>query len=247
MTLSFVTIVTRGLGGFRKKPYLCAPKRKKHETTMNSKLLKLDAPYQVIYAGGKIGRHIATVMTWEDDADGEASIVNAKQYPVIDQGGEFASGTLVWEAELDDCRVICPINKEGQPATNLYWFANMVEFDLKQELPAGADYMFERLEALGCKIALPMEDDHVKTNFKVTLDIFSPQGSWEENRLYRVKSNKYDGFYFEAFGSEEDIYNDLHYQRTCYKEMFHDEFIDIEFTTNDMELDDVIERLNNQI
>lgn len=28
---------------------------------MNSKILKLDAPYNVIYAGGKIGRHIATL------------------------------------------------------------------------------------------------------------------------------------------------------------------------------------------
>jgi hypothetical protein len=38
--------------------------------TMNSKILKRDAPYIIIYAGGKIGRHMATLMTWEDDADG---------------------------------------------------------------------------------------------------------------------------------------------------------------------------------
>ena len=28
---------------------------------MNSKLLKLNEPYKVIYAGGKVGRHIATL------------------------------------------------------------------------------------------------------------------------------------------------------------------------------------------
>ena len=33
---------------------------------MNSKLLKLDAPYNVIYAGGRVGRHIATLMVWND-------------------------------------------------------------------------------------------------------------------------------------------------------------------------------------
>ena len=41
---------------------------------MNSKILKLDAPYNVIYAGGKVGRHIATLMVWNDDEDDEALV-----------------------------------------------------------------------------------------------------------------------------------------------------------------------------
>ena len=28
---------------------------------MNSQILKLEAPYNIIYAGGRIGRHIATM------------------------------------------------------------------------------------------------------------------------------------------------------------------------------------------
>ena len=55
---------------------------------MNSKILKLDAPYNIIYAGGKIGRHIATLMMWEDDAEGGAEVFEAHQYPIIDQGNE---------------------------------------------------------------------------------------------------------------------------------------------------------------
>jgi hypothetical protein len=39
----------------------------KKEKDMNSKLLKLDAPYKVIYAGGRIGHHIATLITWNGD------------------------------------------------------------------------------------------------------------------------------------------------------------------------------------
>ena len=41
---------------------------------MKSKMLKLDAPYNVIYAGGLIGRHIATLVTWTED-DEEQTIV----------------------------------------------------------------------------------------------------------------------------------------------------------------------------
>ena len=51
--------------------------QRKRTTTMNSKILKLDAPYSIIYAGGKIGRHIATLMTWEDDVDGGAEVFEA--------------------------------------------------------------------------------------------------------------------------------------------------------------------------
>ena len=41
---------------------------------MNSQILKLEAPYNIIYAGGRIGRHIATMTVWQDD---EMGIYNA--------------------------------------------------------------------------------------------------------------------------------------------------------------------------
>ena len=37
---------------------------------MNSKILKLNAPYNIIYAGGRIGRHIATMTVWDDSEYG---------------------------------------------------------------------------------------------------------------------------------------------------------------------------------
>ena len=74
---------------------------------MKSKLLKLDKPYNVIYAGGKVGKHIATLMVWNevDDEDG-VGIMDAVSYPVIDEGEEFPAGTLCDNVELHDCRVI---------------------------------------------------------------------------------------------------------------------------------------------
>ena len=64
---------------------------------MNSEILKLEAPYNIIYAGGRIGRHIATMTVWED---GELGIFEASQYAMIDEGGELAAGALVTEASL---------------------------------------------------------------------------------------------------------------------------------------------------
>ena len=71
---------------------------------MNSKILKLDAPYNIIYAGGRVGRHIATMTVWNDD---EMGIYGSRQYAMIDEGGELAAGALAVEADLSDCRVIC--------------------------------------------------------------------------------------------------------------------------------------------
>ena len=56
---------------------------------MNSKILKLDAPYNIIYAGGRVGRHIATMTVWEDN---DMGIYDARQYAMIDEGGELAAG-----------------------------------------------------------------------------------------------------------------------------------------------------------
>ena len=108
------------------------------------------------------------------------------------------------------------------------------------------------MRLLGCTIKLPTEKDKETgeeltcINYTVTLFITPLNGSWEEPRYYRVKSNRFDGFYFEAEGTADEIYNDLHYQLSCYKSFFHDEISRIEFTTNDMELEDVIEKLNKR-
>ena len=212
---------------------------------MKSKLLKLDAPYQVIYAGGLVGRHIATMVTWTEDEQGE--MVDTVSYPVIDQGEEYPAGKMVM-ADLDDCRVLCP--KEG--GTNLGWVMKIIEYDYQQFDPVGPEYILERMRLLGCTIKLPTEKDKETgeeltcIDYTVTLFITPLNGSWEEPRYYRVKSNRFDGFYFEAEGTADEIYNDLHYQLSCYKSFFHDEISRIEFTTNDMELEDVIEKLNKR-
>lgn len=135
---------------------------------MNSKLLKLDAPYKVIYAGGRIGHHIATLITWSNDqagADDDAEIFEAHEYPVIDQGEEYPAGTLI-KTDLEDCRVVCTYNpKTGITGTNIYWLASIIEYDFKQLEPSGAEYILDRLQRLGCQVKLrqvPMKDEEGK-------------------------------------------------------------------------------------
>lgn len=202
---------------------------------MNSKLMKLDAPYNVIYAGGKVGRHIATLMVWNDDDEVATGIAESASYAVIDEGEEFPAGTLIDYAELHDCRVLCPPG-----GTNLYWVAHMIEYDFQQLEPAGAYYILERMQLLGCEIKMPDE-----LEFTATLSIWAFNASWEENRRYRVKSNPHEGFYFESEGTAEEIQNDLQLQLSAYRGIFRDDLISIRFKTHDMELDDVINYLNS--
>ena len=78
-----------------------------------------------------------------------------------------------------------------------------------------------------------------------TLAITPLGGLRGEPRYYRVKSNRYEGFYFEAEGTEEEIYQDLSEQKSAYMNWFNDDICSIKFRTHDMELDDVIKRLND--
>ena len=222
---------------------------------MNSKLIKLDAPYNVIYAGGKVGRHIATLMVWNDDEEMAGGITDAASYPVIDEGEEFPAGTLIDYAELHDCRVICPYSeKERCPATNLFWVAKMIEYDFQQLEPVGAEYILERMKLLGCQIAMPTEKDKetgeevYQIDFDVTLYVMKlsgPVGNDNEG-VFRVTSNRHSGFYFEAEGTPEEIQSELRYQRNVYLGAFNDEINRISFHTSDLFKDNWVEELNQR-
>ena len=229
---------------------------------MNSKILTLNAPYNVIYAGGKVGRHIATLITWDDNADGSCDIMESRQYPIIDQGEEYPAGTLVNWAELEDCRTLCPISKEtGVLGTNLYWLAKIIEYDFQQLEPAGAEYIISRIKLLDGIVKLPevdVRDDEdkvvldengepekrIKYDYKATLNISPLKGCWEKDAAYVVKSNHYEGFYFESSGTPEEIYHDLNSQMSIYDSMLLDGIGSIKFQTYDGMLADVINRLN---
>ena len=214
---------------------------------MNSKILKLDAPYNIIYAGGRVGRHIATMTVWEDN---DMGIYDARQYAMIDEGGELAAGTLAVEAYLSDCRVIC---NESDPRVRLRWLAEIVKYDFEQEEPVEFTYLWERLSLFGVKVIWDKARDE---NDELLTD---DQGEYIDENVYEIsisfdgtheymfaRSYTTSGFYFYARGTVEEVYRELHYQHMTYESMFNRFDLLIKFTTPDGWEQHIIDLLNQR-
>ena len=193
---------------------------------MNSKLLKLEPPYNIIYAGGHIGRHIATLLTWEDPEPEELQIPYAASYAVIDQGNKMPAGTLVNDVQLEECRIVC---KEDDLRINLRDFADLVKYDFEQSSPVEAGLMWEKLTNLGVEMVFDKikGTDEEKSDYEVTLYFFGAGG------YYKVDSNLANGFCFHAEGNADEVYNQLRYQHDIYVAMFWQHDLRISFVTND--------------
>ena len=214
---------------------------------MNSKILKLDAPYNIIYAGGRVGRHIATMTVWEDN---DMGIYDARQYAMIDEGGELAAGALAVEADLSDCRVIC---NESDPRVQLRWLAKIVEYDMRQEEPVEFQYIWERLSLLGVKVIWDKARDEKGELLKdedgelIDENVYTVSLSFEGTHDHMVaQSYTVSGFYFYARGKVEDVYRDLRYQLSQYESAFHDDALLIKFKTADGWEKHIIDLLNQR-
>ena len=214
---------------------------------MNREILKLDAPYNIIYAGGRIGRHIATMTVWEDN---EMGIYDASQYAMIDEGGELAAGALITEAELGDCRVVC---NEGDPRVGLYHLAEIVKYDLEQEEPVEFSYLWERLSLLDVKVVWDrqrdedgqlIKDGDGNTVDKKCYDISITFDGTHQHLLAR--SYVSSGFYFYARGTVEEVYKELHYQHMIYESCFDKDALLIKFETPDGWEQHFIDLLNSR-
>lgn len=76
---------------------------------MNStELLKLDAPYNYIYYGGVVGKHVATLITVTDKTgeDGKYHI-ETHSHPVVTYNGKTAEGVVWGNVEVTQCRTVC--------------------------------------------------------------------------------------------------------------------------------------------
>jgi hypothetical protein len=182
-------------------------------------------------------------MVWDDDED--LGIMDAVSYPVIDEGKEFPAGTLCDDAELHDCRVLCP--SEGK--VTLAWVAKVIEHDFRQIEPAGAEYILERMKLLNCEIEMPVMkneagEEVLETDFELSMNIWKVSGPIgnDDEGVFRVNTLAIQGFYFEAMGTPEEIYSELEYQKSIYHSAFYDRdiFIKIRFYSDDGYINDVI-------
>lgn len=214
---------------------------------MNSKILKLDAPYNIIYAGGRVGRHIATMTVWDDD---DMGIYGARQYAMIDEGGELPAGALAVEADLADCRVIC---NESDPRVRLRWLAEIVEYDMRQEEPVEFQYIWERLSLLGVKVIWDKARDENGELLKdedgelIDENVYTVSLTFEGSHDHMIaQSYTSSGFYFYARGKVEDVYHDLYYQLSQYESAFHDDDLLIKFETADGWEQHLVDLLNKR-
>jgi hypothetical protein len=214
---------------------------------MNSKILKLDAPYNIIYAGGRVGRHIATMTVWEDN---DMGIYDAHQYAMIDEGGELAAGALAVEAELGDCRVIC---NESDPRVRLRWLAEIIEYDMRQEDPVEFHYIWERLSLFGVKVIWDKARDEKGELLKdedgelIDENVYTISLTFEGTHRHMVaQSYTTSGFYFYARGKVEDVYNELYYQLSQYETAFHNDYLLIKFKTIDSWEQHIVDLLNQR-
>ena len=214
---------------------------------MNSKILKLDAPYNIIYAGGRVGRHIATMTVWDDD---DMGIYGARQYAMIDEGGELPAGALAVEADLADCRVIC---NEKDPRVRLRWLAEIVEYDMRQEEPVEFHYIWERLSLLGVKVIWDKARDENGELLKdedgelIDENVYTVSLTFEGSHDFMIaQSYTSSGFYFYARGKVEDVYHDLYYQLSQYESAFHYDDLLIKFETADGWEQHIIDLLNKR-
>lgn len=177
-------------------------------------------------------------------------IYDARQYAMIDEGGELAAGTLAVEAELGDCRVIC---NESDPRVRLRWLAEIVEYDLRQEDPVEFHYIWERLSLFGVKVIWDKARDE---NDELLTD---DQGEYIDENVYEIsisfdgtheymfaRSYTTSGFYFYARGTVEEVYRELHYQHMTYESMFNRFDLLIKFTTPDGWEQHIIDLLNQR-
>ena len=214
---------------------------------MNSKILKLDAPYNIIYAGGRVGRHIATMTVWEDN---DMGIYDAHQYAMIDEGGELAAGALAVAAELGDCRVIC---NESDPRVRLRWLAEIIEYDMRQEDPVEFHYIWERLSLFGVKVIWDKARDEKGELLKdedgelIDENVYTISLTFEGTHSHMIaQSYTTSGFYFYARGKVEDVYNELYYQLSQYETACHNDYLLIKFKTIDSWEQHIVDLLNQR-
>lgn len=208
---------------------------------MKGEILKLEPPYNVIYGGGYVGRHIATLVTWKDEEDG---LLQMGSFPIIDMGEEYPAGKLL-DVDVEDCRVVCPPG-----GTNLPWLSKIIKYDFEQVEPAGVDYILHRLKMLDCKVVLPLEQNKEGEmvpvwDYTVTLDFWQTKGAiGDPDAEFRVICGSYYGFYFESYGTAREIYHDLSLQVSMYRSFFDEDMIRIHFHTYDHDMQKVVNRLN---
>lgn len=138
---------------------------------IQTQLLRLDPPYQVIYVGGQLALHIATlIVTKEKDSDDYA--IETHSHPVVSywgktteigQGdpasnGEFSEGVVWNQIELNQCQTVCRQDESKISFDNFNFL--VYEAIINQQMNHAPNTISYELWKLGIEHDLPQKDNY---------------------------------------------------------------------------------------
>lgn len=105
---------------------------------MNTQLLKLDPPYNIICGRNKIAKHVATLIITNINKEKSPSEdypdywldMRTYSYPVVEYGDGSPAGDVWYDVEVRDCRVIAKAPKDGAFNNRIWshWFCETLRF-----------------------------------------------------------------------------------------------------------------------
>lgn len=104
---------------------------------METQLLKLNPPYNIICYGGLVAKHVGTLIIIKEEeyesVEGGCQTIKhvvTESRPVVDYGDGSPEGD-VWEQSVSDCRVVCRENESDDPLfISLAWFCQLLKFNM---------------------------------------------------------------------------------------------------------------------
>ena len=213
---------------------------------MDTQILNLNEPYEYIHCNGEVGKHIATLIVYENTKGEDGSYeLETHSHPIVKYWN--APGGVVWnKAELTDCDVVCT---EEDMRISTYKFCRMVrkEWGIENDRAylKKAEYLRKALHDIGIIIS----DDVLTAKFR---KVFT---EWDHKieLIFEEKDGKiicYDngkGMYpiYSEAESEEALIEELSDQ--CYEwERFTDRRVTIHFETEQEKYKKIIDTIERE-
>lgn len=105
---------------------------------MNTQLLKLDPPYNIICGRNKIAKHVATLIVTNinkeeapsEDNPGYWLDMRTYSYPVVEYGDGSPVGDVWYDVEVRECRVIAKAPRDDVSHNRIWshWFCETLRF-----------------------------------------------------------------------------------------------------------------------
>lgn len=223
---------------------------------METHILKLDPPYQIIHCNGRIGLHVATLLladpreTEPDKYGVSDAYVTTKSYPIVSYGPKSLRG-IAWDTyELKDCQFVC---YEGETISLLAFTEMVRESADAGEVLNEAMRIKAGLDQFGVKIAIPEMPLEVnlhhwwetegKASDPRNCDICEGEG----DLCFKIDYNNLNAHKY--LGDDEpheknDLPTAILGQLSQYRQLLGVPTLLVRFTTDDPEFDDLVNHLN---